>query len=142
MHVTVSKRNDISNDLRKATLAAHQSLEGYRSFPNHSEFTFLQRRRTFQKLKTFETVANYPRSGHSQVCPYNAQRHGKIKVHHKLQSLVSRLQVKVHGRTKTTSKNRCCLEVLQHKFSSLKRTLQQDLKTCVLKFLTESSRCH
>ena len=61
--IQVPRRKDISNYLREAIVAAHQSGKGIRPFPNYLESIIQQRERLFT-LKTFETDANLSRSEH------------------------------------------------------------------------------
>ena len=49
------KRKDISNDLREAIAAAHQSEKGYKVISK--QFGVIH------EMKTFKTVTNRPRSG-------------------------------------------------------------------------------
>ncbi|MEE6522209.1 hypothetical protein FKM82_020645 [Ascaphus truei] len=57
------RRKDISNDLREAIVAAHQSGKGYKAISKQFKVHHSTGRKIIQKWKTFKTVANLPRCG-------------------------------------------------------------------------------
>ncbi|MEE6521276.1 hypothetical protein FKM82_019399 [Ascaphus truei] len=57
------RRKNISNDLREAIVAAHQSEKGYKAISKQFKVYHSTVRKIIQKWKTFKTIDNLPRSG-------------------------------------------------------------------------------
>ena len=60
---TMPRRNDISDDLREAIVAAHQSGKGYKVISQLFGVHHSTERKIIHKWKTFKTVTSLPRSG-------------------------------------------------------------------------------
>jgi len=57
------RRKDISNDLREAIVAAHQSGKGFKAISKLFKVHHSTERKIIHKWKTFKTAVNPPRSG-------------------------------------------------------------------------------
>ena len=84
-------RKDISNDLREAIVAAHQSGKGYMVISK--QFHYCTERKIFHKWKTFKTVDIPASSSHGQT----------------IQVSVSMFNIKVHD---STTRKRLQVEIL------------------------------
>nr|XP_028576306.1 zinc finger protein 577-like isoform X2 [Podarcis muralis] len=100
------RRKDISNALREAIVAAHKTGKGYKAISKQFKVHHSTIRKIIQKWKTFQTVANLPRSGRPSKFTPRSDRAMLREIaknprvtSQALQASVSMLNVKVHDST-------------------------------------------
>jgi len=117
---TMPRRKDISNDLREAVIAAHQSGKTISKLFGVPHFTM---KKIIHKWKTLTTVVNLSRSGHpSKFTPKSVKNAKKTLTltSQTLQASASTLNVKVHdSQIRKKVKSMACLKGLEEKASSL-----------------------
>ncbi|CAI5768315.1 TCB1 transposase [Podarcis lilfordi] len=100
------RRKDISNALREAIVAAHETGKDYKAISKQFKVHHSTIRKIIQKWKTFQTVVNLPRSG--RPCKFTPRSDRAMLreiaknprvTSRALQASVSTLNVKVHDST-------------------------------------------
>ena len=117
----------MSNDLREAIVAAHQSGKGYKAISELYGAHHSTERKIIHKWKTFRTAVNLNRSGRpSKFTPRSKTQRATSQT---LQASVSMLKVKVHDSTIRKRLNTYGLfgRVAGDSIFSLKRTWQHSL---------------
>ena len=96
----LSSRTDISNHLRKAVVAAHQSERGYKVISKQFGVHHSTVLKIIHMWKIFETVANLIPAGspQGQTAQCSEKSWKKKNTSQTLQASVSMLNVKVHGK--------------------------------------------